>query len=198
MKSDIQKNSHNLKTKIIDATAEMKKCHQEVLKHLDGLQNLKETIIKKNLPVSAIKNEWDKFNDFANTSLLLHTRDEEQALFPLLEPKLCNHACIGTGSITPVEMMMTDHKNIHAAIEVINYLTKLLGKKEVSNELSFVLKNEMAARMAMIIKTMRNHIWKEDNVLYQIARSELSFEELDKVSQKMVVFRSQSDFICLH
>jgi len=180
--------------KVSGPIKELMDCHQAVLKQLDALEKTGTELENGANPESKEK-ELKEFLEFTDTSLALHTRDEEQALFPLLEPKICGHACGAHGAITPVEVMMANHKDVHAAFAVIRELMKLskegnLEPKEASTEI--------ASQIRFIVDTMRDHIWKEDNVLYRIAKEELSKEDLGRISKKMTGFRETAGFVCSH
>ncbi len=170
-------------------------CHKEVLKKLQNLGKIANVIAKrggKDLPEQ--KKNLEEFFHFAETSLFLHTRDEEQGLFPILGPKLCTHAC-GAGSMTPVEVMMQNHKDVHGAIFAIKTLLKLTEKEK---DFSQPISKEITRLMNFITATMRDHIWKEDNVLYQLAEESLSEDEKEAVLRKMNSFRKESNIVCTH
>lgn len=181
-------------SKKFDAIEELMECHQHVLKQLEALERAGKEVSEKGLSDEA-RSIYSKFFDFANTSLALHTRDEEQALFPLLTPRICAHACGAHGGVTPVEVMMSNHKDVHAAIDVIRTLLELAKKSEDREKL---FASEIAVKTGFIVETMRDHIWKEDNVLYAIARQAMPAEELTEVGEKMQAFRSNGGFVCQH
>ncbi len=164
---------------------ELNNCHKEVLKQLDELNN-------SNGDSKKLEKQFIKFKKFVETSLELHTRDEEHALFPILEGKICGHAC-GSHGTTPIDVMMQDHKNIHAAIDVISTLLSI--SKSVRDK---KIVNEIHNRVSFVVNTLRDHIWKEDNVLYPLAEEHLTKEEFKEVHDKMKGFRENIGFSCSH
>jgi len=110
----------------------------------------------------------------AITHLLLETEShhqrEEEALFPRLE----RHGVTG-----PPQMMRLEHEELRAKKRRLAELTeqaKSMNYEEFSTELSQV--------GSYIASNLRDHIFKEDNILYPTALQTLSAEEWSEVSKE--------------
>lgn len=132
---------------------ELKLDHQNILAHLDDLEKA------FNQPkVSCAKVE--KFLRFTETFAEPHHQKEEQVLFPALEKK----GIPNEGG--PIGMMLIEH----AAKR--DYLAKMREALQENNE------TKLKENTQAMISLLRDHIYKEDNILYPCAQDALTKEEL--------------------
>lgn len=111
---------------------------------------------------------------FINEDIRAHNQNEEDALFPAMEAK--------TGSGGPVAVMKSEHLQLWSALDKLETeLTDLLNDTASQQRIARV-----AELSAFIHDLLRNHIFKEDNILYPMAREILTQEEIAEVSRKMV------------
>lgn len=138
---------------------ELKTDHQIILAHLDDL----EAAINQPT-ISHAKIEG--FLRFTETFAEPHHQKEEQVLFPALEKK----GMPNEGG--PIGMMLTEH-----AVKR-DYLAKM--KKSLKENNNEKLKENALA----MISLLREHINKEDSVLYPCAQDMLTKEELIKLGSR--------------
>ncbi len=132
---------------------ELKSDHQNILKHLDDL----ETVINQpTIDYAKIK----EFLHFTETFAEPHHQKEEQVLFPALEKK----GIPNEGG--PIGMMLIEH------VAKRDYLVKMRENLQENNNIK--LKENTQA----MISLLREHIYKEDNILYPCAQDALTEEEL--------------------
>ncbi|MBI4244829.1 MAG: hemerythrin domain-containing protein [Planctomycetes bacterium] len=131
--------------------------HQTVLKKLDKF----ETALQE----KDLKTINEIINFFEN-KLILHRRKEEEYLFKELE----KYEEIQAG---PITCMLEEHKEEK---ELVSKLKNLIRTNPVKNTV------EIQKTGLEIIHFLRNHIWKEDNVLFPLAEKTLSDEEKKRIS----------------
>ena len=138
---------------------ELKSDHQNILEHLDDL----ETVINQ----SAIDhNKVEEFLHFTEIFAEPHHQKEEQVLFPVLEKK----GIPNEGG--PIGMMLMEH----AAKR--DYLVKMRKALQENDETK--LKKNTQAMIALL----RDHIYKENNILYPCAQDVLTKEELASLASQ--------------
>ena len=110
---------------------------------------------------------------FINEDIRQHNRSEEEALFPALEAKI--------GQNGPTAVMRSEHQQLWLALDKLqNELNHLLDHSGETQKL-----NSIAELATFIHDFLKQHIFKEDNILYPMVRDLLSADELDAVSQRM-------------
>lgn len=132
---------------------ELKSDHQNILKHLDDLEVV---INQSTIDQAKIK----AFLHFTETFAEPHHQKEEQVLFPALEKK----GIPNEGG--PIGMMLLEHTAKR------DYLAKM--RKALQKNNKTMLKENTQA----MISLLRDHIYKEDNILYPCAQEALTKEEL--------------------
>lgn len=130
--------------------------HQTVLKVLEEFESALESE-----KIDTIR----KTVDFFENRLVIHRRKEEEVLFVELEKYLST--CSG-----PVACMLNEHRHEK---EMVGALKSLLADHGRNMQ-------EIRRIGTEIIQFLRNHIWKEDNVLFPIAEKRLSADEKKRVS----------------
>ena len=138
---------------------ELKSDHQNILKHLDDL----EAVINQPT-INHVKIEG--FLRFTETFAEPHHQKEEQILFPALEKK----GMPNEGG--PIGMMLMEHTAKR------NYLTKMKEALKENNE------DKLKENTKSMISLLRDHIYKEDNILYPCAQDALTGEELASLASQ--------------
>ncbi len=133
--------------------AELLSDHKKILEKVDELEKAIEDPLVD-------KGKIKEFIHFTETFAEPHHQKEEKVLFPALEKK----GMPREGG--PIGMMLSEHETKR---EHIKELKEALEKKEEEK----IKKNAKA-----IVSLLRDHIYKEDNVLYPCAEDILSKEEL--------------------
>jgi len=138
---------------------ELKSDHQNILKHLEDL----EKTINQSIIDHAIIEE---FLHFTETFAEPHHQKEEQILFPALEKK----GIPNEGG--PIGMMLSEH----AAKR--DYLAKMKEALKENNE------DKLKKNTQAMISLLRDHIYKEDNILYPCAQDIFSEQELMDIASQ--------------
>ena len=142
------------------ATEVLKEEHRVIEKVLDALERLANAAETSSLA------EWDKAIDFArNFADKCHHLKEEKLLFPALEER----GIPREGG--PIGMMLAEHEEGRGYVRVMAAAVASAGKDSVDNRQ--ILRETAIA----YIRLLRQHIQKEDEVLFQMADEVLSSEE---------------------
>ena len=130
--------------------------HEMILGFLADLAKLNFSIQKmKNY--DGEKEVFKKLKDVAEhlAEAEPHHQREEKVLFPELEKK---------GVIGPPELMRQEHKELRAQKKILEKISKNTKKMEFKD-----FKRQLGDSSNLITLTLRNHIDKEDSILYPIA-----------------------------
>ncbi len=129
-------------------------------------------------------------NDFIKVEVKAHNQKEEDALFPVLSPHMPSPSII--------DMIVAEHRELWNQEEDLQgLLTALLGDHEAlwaeEDRLEALLNapdaadkaNAIATSAYNIIYMLRDHIEKENQILFPSAQSILSEAEITEVAKKM-------------
>lgn len=138
---------------------ELKSDHQNILAHLDDLE--------KAINQSKISHaKVEEFLSFTETFAEPHHQKEEQVLFPTLERK----GIPNEGG--PIGMMLLEH------ITQRGYLAKMREALQENNE------SKLKENTQVMISLLRDHIYKENNILYPCAQDTLTKKELASLASQ--------------
>ncbi|MDP2741639.1 MAG: hemerythrin domain-containing protein [bacterium] len=132
---------------------ELKSDHQNILKHLDDLEAIVNQPVINHAKI-------EEFLHFTETFAEPHHQKEEQVLFPALEKK----GIPNEGG--PIGMMLLEHTAKR------DYLIKMREALEKNND------DKLKKNTQAMISLLRDHIYKEDNILYPCAQDVLTEEEM--------------------
>lgn len=138
---------------------ELKSDHQNILRYLDVLELV---IDRSTIDHHKVKN----FLHFTETFAEPHHQKEEQVLFPALEKK----GIPNEGG--PIGMMLIEHT---AKREYIAQMREALQKND---------NVKLKENAKTIISLLRDHIYKEDNILYPCAQDVLTEQELASLASR--------------
>lgn len=142
-------------------TESLKREHQVVLQRLDRFEQALDRT-----DLAAIRDMLNFFDE----GLSLHRRKEEEVLFPAL-------AVHWGDSVGPIACMLKEHEDERAKFELIR--AALEGETDARE-----LEQALAAGR-YILTLLRQHIAKEDTVLFPLAESALSEAEKTRVKEQM-------------
>ena len=147
--------------------------HQHGLRELDKMLASSRELKSAGFSVQI----YEKLRDatrFINEDIRAHNKNEEEALFPALEEKM------GQGG--PTTVMRSEHVQLWTSLDKLEKeLTELLNDTTSQPRISRV-----AELSAFIHDLLKNHIFKEDNILYPMARQMLTPEEILEISERMI------------
>jgi len=146
--------------------------HKLIVAELDKLAKLVKEIKSMNDYEEFGENNLNVLKEIAHLLVEAenHHKREEDVLFP----RLRKH-----GIVEPPNIMEMDHK------EFIRRKRKMFQMTEKSDEVSFdEFKKEIIEDGSYLSKELKSHIFKEDNILYQMALQALSDKEWDEVKKE--------------
>lgn len=144
--------------------------HDEILSVLDSLEIAVQKI-----------NKLDKYNLKDNVftelkeigTLLLETENhharEEDALFPEVDKK---------GITGPTRIMKMEHEDLWPYKEEIDQLAKNVSKMNFTE-----FKRQLNELTEHLILTLRDHIYKENNILYPTAKDVITYDKWEKIKK---------------
>ena len=127
--------------------------HRDIERELLELEAIRESEIV-NIPnlchvCKKLHNLWDSHEE------------KEEKIFPILKKERI---------LIPVKEMLFEHRFLHPHKEAVD--------KAINSGSEAEIKNALYTHVPIIIRKLREHINKEDEVLYTIALSEFTSEEL--------------------
>lgn len=137
---------------------ELSSDYKKILEKLDELQKALNPLIDKD--------KIKEFLCFTETFAEPHHQKEEKVLFPALEEK----GIPNEGG--PIGMMLYEHETKRG------YVKALKEAFEASDE------NRIRENAQAIVNLLRDHIYKEDNILYPCAKDVLTEDELMGLSHQ--------------
>lgn len=138
---------------------ELKSDHQNILAHLDDLE---KAINQSEISYARV----EEFLSFTETFAEPHHQKEEQVLFPILEKK----GIPNEGG--PIGMMLLEHATKR------DYLAKMREALQENDE------SKLKENTQAMISLLKDHIYKEDNILYPCAQDMLTKEELASLASQ--------------
>ena len=140
--------------------------HRLIERVLDALEKRVVNSEGDSIPAEFVEQALEFFAEFADNH---HHFKEESALFPALERR----GVPREGG--PIGMMLYEHDQGRAALRGIR--ENLPKAREGSAEAAEAVRRHADE----YINLLRNHIWKEDNVLFRMAGAHLSSEDMKQL-----------------
>ena len=110
-----------------------------------------------------------------DTELVVHFEREEKALFPVMEKYVPR-------DMGPIGVMLEEHVTVFESIRKFKKGAEALGR---SGEPSEEALEELMFNGRSIIELLRNHIEKENDMLFPMAETDLNDAEWDQVWEAM-------------
>ncbi len=158
----------------------LKREHERILENLGLLHGASLCLTLGNLtPHSAIREKGiehlSKVLDFFDKDAGLHFRREEKILFPALE----NHLEVGK---SPTRLLLKEHGEVRQWYTRLK--KKLVELQGDGSEYSTAIPAEVQDISSHIEHILREHIKKEDESLFPLAKSLLAEKELKEICSK--------------
>lgn len=145
--------------------------HEEGLKQLYVMQNA-STLLEEQGFSEEIYLDVVISLKFINTEIRQHNEIEETALFPILE----KHVPDG-----PVAVMLEEHRLLWERLESLAKILPLLRNNPTDEETV----DQVIQDACFIVQLLTDHIAKENEILYPLAKDYLSPSEWTAVANKM-------------
>ena len=155
-------------------------CHRRIEQRLDTL--VKAAGLLKADPRQALE-AIAKSIQFLDSDGVLHTRDEEESVFPRLRPKLSLEEAVF------VDSLEAQH---HQAESIFSELKALAGRIGSPEGPSMHLESEYFERAVRLRSLYQDHIRSEDEIFSALAKRSLAGSELAQISSEMRARRSPS------
>lgn len=156
-----------------DYLKEMGTEHEEALSHLETLKTeLFEMAKEFSLRVQV--KPFEEMIFLMDSEIRFHFRKEEEALFPAMESFIPPDS-------GPLYVMKVEHEAIKQAFTRLKNVVKNVQAPEANTE---KLKNVLLESGFHFVSLLRNHIQKEDHVLFPMAVEHLSFRAWEQFANK--------------
>ena len=145
--------------------------HKAVLQKLTALEKVFGNLDKK----EAVAAELQELTTFFKVEFWVHFTKEEEALFPEIETFMPRNA-------GPLGVMLMEHEDLRKTNDVIQKLpAEYLGGAGGD-----ATRKTLREQGTHFIQVLRDHINKEDNILFMIANMHLSPQQMDKVAKRFI------------
>lgn len=147
-------------------TAMLKEEHQSVLQKLDTLEEVTRHLDKKGEIAAQLK----ELASFFKTDFWVHFTKEEEALFPEIEKFIPRES-------GPIGIMLIEHEDLRKTNSQLQPAIDVYLKGSDNAE----AKGMIQRYGTHFIELLRNHIDKENNILFMMADMHLDQTQVDKV-----------------
>lgn len=149
-------------------TEMLKEDHQHVLKKLDDMEEITHHLDKKGEVSAKLK----ELAAFFETEFWVHFTKEEEALFPEIEKFIPRES-------GPIGMMLIEHEDLRKTNSQLQPAFAAYLRDSDNAEARKVIQKDGTH----FIELLRNHIDKEDNILFMIADMHLDKDQIYNVAQ---------------
>ena len=149
-------------------TEMLKEDHQHVLKKLDALEEITHHLDKKGEVSAKLKD----LAAFFKTEFWVHFTKEEEALFPEIDKFIPRES-------GPIGVMLIEHEDLRKTNSQLQPAIAAYLRDSDNAEARGVIQRDGAH----FVELLRNHIDKEDNILFMMADMHLNQAKIDKVAK---------------
>ncbi len=149
-------------------TEMLKEDHQHVLQKLDALEDITHHLDKKGEVAAKLKD----LAAFFKTEFWVHFTKEEEALFPEIEKVIPREG-------GPTGMMFIEHEDLRKTNSRLQPAIADYLRDSDNAEARGVIQRDGTH----FVELLRNHIDKEDNILFMMADMHLDQAQIDKVAK---------------
>ncbi len=175
-----------------DPFKNLMECHEHILKQLSAFETI--LLDLEAYGIKAFKRQQESLGktfEFFHAEVDLHTRDEEEGLFPFLDPKLQPRVRRPHFDRTPVLAIQEQHRKGEEIIHRLRFLNTKL-QKEPDKPGAEILLDEFVGKGKLLIEFYREHIRGENEVIFPLAQRLLTEKEKAKVVDIMNAIRQSS------
>lgn len=162
---------------------ELRKFHASAVKELDLLGDAVKKL-EKTRDMYDFEASFKRFFNFCGKQLPVHVDDEEHALFPMISIYMPDDA----ESSESIMELLTDHKDVFAAMEVIKLMKRLIGGEKRADK-KFI--DEIINRTKYIRNILEEHFDKEDETVYAMAEDAFTGSQVSELADRMSGIRER-------
>jgi hemerythrin-like domain-containing protein len=179
---------------ITDPFRKLVECHEEILTHLRIFESVLIDLERNGRQAVGRQQEnISKTFEFFHTHVALHTRDEEDGLFPLLEPKLQRRPVLHPHfDRTPIEAIQEQHRNAEAETQRLEILNNKIQSEQDDSRLAHLIV-EFVKRGRVLIAFYHEHIRGENTAVFPLAERLLTEDEKRRIATIMNAHRGFVD-----
>jgi hemerythrin-like domain-containing protein len=179
---------------ITDPFRKLVESHEEILTHLRIFESVLIDLERNGRrAISRQQENIHKTFEFFHTHVALHTRDEEDGLFPLLEPKLQRRPVIHPHfHRTPIQAIEEQHRKAEAETERLEILNSKFQSEEDDSRLTHLIV-EFVKRGRVLIAFYHEHIRGENTAVFPLAERLLTEDEKRRIANIMNAHRGLID-----
>ncbi len=152
-------------------TEMLKEDHQHVLQKLDALEDITHHLDKKGEVSAKLKD----LAAFFKTEFWVHFTKEEEALFPEIDKFIPRES-------GPIGVMLIEHEDLRSTNSRLQPAIATYLRDSDNAQARGVIQKDGTH----FIELLRNHIDKEDNILFMMADMHLDQAQIDKVAKLFV------------
>jgi hemerythrin-like domain-containing protein len=179
---------------ITDPFRKLVECHEEILTHLRIFESVLIDLERNGR--QAVSRQQDNIREtfeFFHTHVALHTRDEEDGLFPLLELKLQRRPVIHPHfHRTPIQAIEEQHRKAEAEAQRLEILNSKIQSEQDDSRLAHLIV-EFVKRGRVLIAFYHEHIRGENTAVFPLAERLLTEDEKRRVANIMNAHRGLID-----
>lgn len=127
-----------------------------------------------------------KFFEFLDAEIVPHHTKEDRLLFPILHKRLIEAGEHGKGPEpeTAVDMMENDHIKI---MQLASLVFNLIGiSSRLPDQASSLMVLDFAIEHGFaLVESLKLHIFREDNIVFNLAHKHLREEDFEQIHQSM-------------
>ena len=158
--------------------------HEGALGEMDRFEHDIENALREEDSL-ALAQAFKRFFEYAE-EILVHNRREEKVLFPLLAKRLVESGECSTGRVptTAIDVLEADHLALlQSSVLALNFIA--LAERISDAESSQFVERSAVQQARRFVKTLRLHIFREDDVLFSLAQKLISTEEFDEMLTRL-------------
>jgi hemerythrin-like domain-containing protein len=163
--------------------------HENFLKVLSALDNALVALKANQWRFTPeISGAMKRFFECHDEEIVVHTRREEKALFPILRERFLTSGehSPGPNPVTPVEMMEADHARVTQSTALFFNLLGLASRMRDPIDRNLLFEHAFGLGQE-IVETMKLHIYKENTTLFPLAQTLLTPKEFTQIQERMSV-----------
>jgi hemerythrin-like domain-containing protein len=143
--------------------------HRSALQVLQDIKQTSESLVTSEFAEQTFA-RFIEAVDFIDGEVRTHNMQEEEFLFPELEKTLPAQG--------PMHVMRAEHHQLYTSYAGLQELISAVRQSKDDQ----AKRIELAEKAKVLVNLLTNHIYKEDNILFPMARRMLTPEQLERIA----------------